>query len=144
MEAWKLRPEIRPLTLTFSPEEKREIYLNALIMWRVYSLHHPFGRNGAIVGMALTICSADGTPATISNLADMTTLSRREVKRIIEKGLKAGRIKTVQAGKYIGYMVTPEAHPFGDELLSMVYRERRRTIDRDLEYLGASSEGKGG
>lgn len=126
----------------FSDAERKEIYLNCLIMYGTLNTQHALGVTGAIVGMALAIGTIDGRPLTVADVADMTTMSRRTVKRIIEKNIAKGFVEPVKIGGQTRYKVMPKAVCMAQGLLNKIYQARRETIDQQTVGLSCMPQFK--
>lgn len=119
----------------FTAEERKEIYLNCLIMHRVYnSFTH--GIKGSVICMAVGHSSLEGKTVGISDISDMTTYDRRTVRRYVEKLMKDGLIEGVDVDGRLRYRMKQGADIVAQDMLNMVYRLRTKTIDKQVESVG--------
>lgn len=102
------------------PHIRRELYLDVLAINKIFTpAAPPHGFSTTLVAMAIGVSTIDGSPISVSSVADITELSRRTVKRAISALMDMGYLETVPYSGGPGYVITPLA----DEVCKTLFAE---------------------
>lgn len=115
----------------FTAEERKEIYLNCMIMHKVFnSFSH--GIKGSVICMAIGHSTIEGKTVGISDIAEMTTYDRRTVRRFVEKLMKDGLVEAVDVEGRMRYRMKQGADIVAQDMLNRVLDLRAKTINSQV------------